>query len=84
MLNWESQYDDNSNTEWYAKSCVADGFGDPYYWKISQKLENDKIIWYENHDLDIKDEAPCDFESLEDAMTYVQNLDDEIKENRPF
>lgn len=84
MLNWTKDYDDNSNTEYFAPAPFANEFGDPYYWKISQRLENDKIVWYENHDADILDEAPCDFETLEEAQQYVQNLDDEIKESRPF
>jgi hypothetical protein len=82
MLNWSKQYDDNSNTEWIAQSCVGDEFGDCYYWKLSQKLENDRILWYENHDEDISDEYPCDFLELEEAKQYVKEKDLEIVEFR--
>lgn len=84
MLNWQKDWSDDSNTEWFAPSPITDEFGDPYYWKLSQKLENDKIVWYENHDTGILDETPCDFESLEEAKQYVESLDQEIKDNRPF
>ena len=83
MLDWRKGYDDNSNTEWSAQSFYGNEFGDPYYWKISQRLENDKIVWFENHDADILD-ISCDFESLEEAKQFVESLDQGIKENRPF
>lgn len=82
MLTWTKDYDDYSNAEYFAQAPFANEFGDPYYWKLSQKLENDKIIWYENHDLDILDDSPCDFDTLEEAKEYVETLDAAIKENK--
>lgn len=80
MLNWQSQYDDDSNTEWYAQSCVADEFGDAYYWKLTQVLLNDKIQWIENHDSYINDECPCYFDTIEEAKQYIEERDLEIRE----
>jgi hypothetical protein len=78
MLNWEKQYDDNSNTEWYVASPFGEDDGFSYYWRLSQKLENDKILWYENHDLDIADDCPCDFETLEEAKQYIEERHSEL------
>ena len=78
MLTWIKEYDDDSNTEWMAASPYGEDDGFPYYWRLSQRLENDKIIWYENHDLDILDDAPCDFDTLEEAKQYIEDRHTEI------
>lgn len=78
MLIWQSQYDDNSNTEWLAQSCVVDEFGDAYYWRLSQKLESNRIQWVENHDSDIFYGEPCSFETLEEAKDYIEEFDKSV------
>jgi hypothetical protein len=71
MLNWADCTDDHSNTEWIAPSPYGDD-GSAFYWRLSQKLENDQILWYENHDEDIMDDNPCDFTTLEEAKLFIE------------
>jgi hypothetical protein len=79
MLNWIKCYDDDSNTEWYCSSYLSDESND-YYWRLSQKLECDQVIWYENHDEDISDEYSCDFKTIEEAKHFIEIRNKELME----
>lgn len=73
-MNWNKDYDENSNTFWEAASPYGNDQDGPFYWRLKQKLENDEIVWYEAHDKDILDEddAPVHFPTLDEAMEYVE------------
>jgi hypothetical protein len=49
-LKWETEYDDNDNTIYTAQSCSGDGDGTSFYYRLSPRLQQDRIVWIETSD----------------------------------
>lgn len=75
-MNWQKTYDNNDNDVWEAPSPYSE---DGFQWRLMQKLQGNKIIWYEAHDADLLDpEDGEEFETLELAKEFVELQDKEI------
>lgn len=69
---WRRDYDEFSNSYWYADSKFQSPEGYFFQWRLKQKLENDEIVWYEAHDSDIQIEPVMHFQTLEEAKSVVE------------
>lgn len=76
-MNWTKTYDNNDNDVWEATSPYEEGF----QWRLMQKLQDNKIVWYEAHDADLLDDPDWaeEFENLEAAKEFVEIQDKEIR-----
>ena len=72
-LFWHAESDDNDNTFFEAASPYSsDGESVDIHWRIRQKLEQDKIVWYADHDGELVDSAAEDeWAMLTHAIKYI-------------
>jgi hypothetical protein len=58
-LEWQSDLDEEGNTYWYASSPYAEEEdGCPFAWQLKQRLKDNKIQWYEDHDPELMASDP--------------------------
>ena len=50
--NWTEHYDDNDNCYWEAPSPFADQSEDPFYFRIRQRLCDNRIEYFDASDAD--------------------------------
>ena len=79
-MNWQKTYDDFDNDVWESLSP----YEEDYQWRLKQKLQSNKVVWFEAHDEDLLDDPQWaeEFDSLESAKTFVEELDEEIKSRK--
>ena len=77
-LIWHEEYDENDNTIWEAAAPYADECGSPFYFRIKQKLEDNKRIFYDASDEDIRGDYRRDWESIDEAKTDLEKDNESI------
>ena len=81
-IRWDEDFDDNDNSIWVGASpFTADS--DPeavpdIYWRLRQRLANNRIEWYADHDAELGGETGEWWESLEEASAACQTAHDNI------
>ena len=80
LLRWYAHIDDSGNTYWKARSpYISDGESVDIWWRLRQKISNDKIVWLADHDAELKDpSAEDEWVSLSVATNSVQRQHDDI------
>lgn len=91
-ITWDKEYDDDDNTIWVAASPYTDEDGAPeFFWRLKQRLRDDKIEWYEAHDAELLnipewgeiwtdlDKAKCYIETEHDKI-FADSLQEDVKE----
>lgn len=56
-LHWERLYDDNDNSYYEANSPYHDDEV-PFKWRLRQRIRDDCIEWYEDHDAELLGDTP--------------------------
>lgn len=70
-LVWTEHFDDNDNSWWEARSPYIHD-GDSFMWRLRQKLVENRIEWYADHDQECGGDWNGDsFLSLEEAKVAV-------------
>lgn len=71
-LVWFTDCDEDGNTIWEAASPYNDE-GTPFYYRIRQRLYNDKIEYYEDSDdILVNDDSDGAWDSLDEAKDQMQ------------
>lgn len=73
-LRWEESFDDDDNSIWEASGPYGDEEGGCLgSWRLRQKLSNNQLWWYSDHDPELQDEEDS-WTSLEKAKTDIEAL----------
>jgi len=81
-IYWQEDLDDDDNTVWTGLSPYSTS-GDPdagpdVYWRLSQRLRDNKIEWYANHDSELGGETGDVWLTADDAKAACQKCHDHI------
>ena len=76
-IAWHEDWDDDDNSIWEGASPYHDD-GSPIYWRLKQRLVENKIEWYAAHDAELGPEDVPPFDSLEHAKSECQKAHDHI------
>ncbi|HSG72535.1 MAG TPA: hypothetical protein VLA12_19140 [Planctomycetaceae bacterium] len=68
-LTWEPDEDDEGNTSWYARSAYTD---DDYMFRLYPKLEDNRIVWWTDHDNELNGGEDDFYLSLEEAKAACE------------
>lgn len=81
-INWNEEFDDNDNSIWVGASpyCAdSDPAAAPdIYWRLKQRLSNNRIEWYAAHDSELGGETGDFWLSLDEAKKACQESHDHI------
>lgn len=79
VLSWHEEYDDDDNSIYEAASPYHDD-GSPFYFRIRQRLRDNKHEFYEASDAEVMmdEDDPRIWESLEAARAAMQTDADDI------
>jgi len=78
-LEWTEDFDDGDNSIWEAMSPYHDD-GSFFKWRLCQRLEDNRIIWYSNHDKELGGTGDY-WVTLQEAKDATQNSHDHILEH---
>jgi len=79
-LDWTGENDDMGNTTWEAASPYHED-GHPFMWRIKPRLGDNKVEFYECHDLELMDEeSPQGWPTIEVAKAMIEQKHAEIME----
>ncbi len=81
-IDWQEDFDDDDNSIWCGCSpYTTDADGPPnVYWRLKQRLRDNKIEWYEAHDSELLPDPrfPECWPDIEAAKAAVQLAHDGI------
>lgn len=82
-IHWQKNLDSDDNTFWEGDSPYVEGVDGPHFkWRLKQKLQGNRIVWYTAHDSVLGTTCePC--ETLEAAKAACQVAHNTIVEE-PF
>lgn len=76
VLEWREDTDELDNTFWEAASFWTND-GDPFYYRIRQRLEGDRVVFYDDSTSEIKTNY-C-WETVDAAKCAMQRADDHAR-----
>lgn len=79
-LEWTEHFDDNDNSYWEALSPYTND-GPPIMWRIRQRLGDNRIEYYEDHDQELLQHAPDYWITLGDAQEAIEKAHRNIIED---
>ncbi|TXH59335.1 MAG: hypothetical protein E6Q97_00130 [Desulfurellales bacterium] len=80
VLKWREYPDEEGNTVYQAASPYTDGDGDPFYFRIRQRLADNRREFYEASDTEVRRwrSAPRTWASIQEAKDAMQDDANEI------
>ena len=80
---WSQHHDDNDNSYYEMLSPYSsDGESADIHWRLRQKISDDKLIWYADHDAEVLDSnQDTEWTSLAAAMKSVEIEHQDIVES---
>jgi hypothetical protein len=80
-IEWVCDFDEHSNTTWEGlspfKTDSDPDAGPDVWWRLTQKLVDDAVVWVEAHDAECP-KGDVSFATIEEAKAFVQGRHDEI------